>query len=150
MRTATVARQRRVPGNNGTRSAVMSATGTPAAAGSPGVASSPLVTQLAQLNKHGARVRTLAEVRKCVTQACDDRGALESEERVDVLLLSEGRNSNGGRVCAARLRQQSRRPRVVGLAIEGELEIACQILVPGKHARTVRQSGLTCHKGIVE
>ena len=47
------------------RGLVMSAARTTARAVPPGVASSPLVTQLAQLNKHGARVRTLAEVRKC-------------------------------------------------------------------------------------
>jgi len=111
---------------------------------------SPAVTQLAQLNKHRAGVGTLTEVRECFTQTPDDRRALESEERVDVLLLSEGRNGDGGRLFVARLRQERGRQAVVGLAIESELEIACQVLVPRKHTRAVGQPGELGHEGVVE
>ena len=111
--------------------------GVPAAQASAGVPS-PLIAQLAQLNKHRACVGALAEVWECVTQTRDDGGALESEERVDVLLFPEGRNGNCGGILLARLSQQGCGARVVGLPIEREFEIACHVLVPRKHTRTIR------------
>src|ERR1700722_11082794 len=135
MRSATVASQRRVPGNTGIRSRQIN---------------SPAVAQLAQLNKHGARVRTLAEVRECTTQARDDSGTLQPEERVDVLFLSERGNGAGSGILPARFRQQGHGLRLVGFPIQGELEIACQVLMARKHACAVRQARELRREGVVQ
>src|ERR1700736_738004 len=59
---------------------------------------SPAVAQLAQLHEHGARIGTLADVRKRFPQPRDDRGILQPQERVDALLLAGGGHRRSGRV----------------------------------------------------
>src|SRR6267154_5281111 len=59
---------------------------------------SPAVTELPQLQEHGARVRTLADLRERLAQPRDDLWALQPEEGVDALLLAESRHPGRGRV----------------------------------------------------
>src|SRR2546430_10730868 len=59
---------------------------------------SPAVTELPQLQEHGARVRTLADLRERLAQPRDDLWVLQPEEGVDALLLAESRHPGRGRV----------------------------------------------------
>src|SRR5579863_702417 len=92
----------------------------------------------------------LANFRKRLAQARDHGRVLQAEESVDAFLLAQGRHGGRRRVVAAGLLEETRRVRVAGLAIERELQVARQVLVPGKYARRIRQLRQLVHEGLVE
>ncbi len=111
---------------------------------------SPAVTQLAQLQEHGARVGALADVRERLPEPCDDLGILQAEEGVDALLLAESGHLRRGRVMPARLGEQPNGVLIAGLAVERELEVARQVLVARVYARLIRQPRELRNEGLVQ
>src|SRR5579875_789711 len=83
----------------------------------------PLVPQLAELQEYRLRIGMLADVGEALAQARDDRGALQAQERVDALLLPEGRHRCSSRILVAATREERGRLHVAGLAIEREFEV---------------------------
>ena len=115
-----------------------------------GDTNSPPITQLAQLNKHSTGVRMLGEVGKSTAQTRDDSRALQAEEGVDFFLLAYSRDGGSRRLLVARCGEECLSLGVVRLAIEGELEIARQLFVAGKHSRVIRQPSQLGYKSVVE
>src|SRR5256886_16957396 len=110
---------------------------------------SPAVTELPQLQEHGARVRTLADLRERLAQPRDDLWVLQPEEGVDALLLAEGRHPGRGRVVPARLLEPPCGVLVALLAVESDLEVARGVLLAGVDARLGLKARLLIREGVV-
>src|SRR5215472_4191571 len=98
---------------------------------------SPAVAQLAELDEYGARVGRFADVGKRLAQSRDHRRVLQPQERVDAFLLPERGDHRCRRIVVARAAEQLLGVGIAWLAIERELEVARQVLVPGVDASAV-------------
>ena len=85
-----------------------------------------------------------------LAQPRDDLRVLQPQERIHALLFAKRRDARGRRLLRARRRQRLRGIGIARLAIEREREIARHVLMPGIHARGIRQPRELIHESLVE
>src|SRR5689334_197247 len=92
----------------------------------------------------------LGEIRKFLPQTCDHLRVLQPQEGVDAFFLTQGGHARGGGRSGACAREQLGGIRVARLAVERELEIARQVLMPGVYLRPVGKARELRDEGVVE
>ena len=97
----------------------------------------PAVAQLPELQKYVAPARTVAQLRKLLSQPCDDRRTIEPEEGVDSAFVCERRDERIVRILILDLLEQPDGIFVVGLAIQREAKVVTEILVARIDQRVV-------------
>src|SRR5580704_17609589 len=92
----------------------------------------------------------LTHFRKLLTQAGDDLRVGEAQEGVDAFLLAERGDRGRRRVMAPGELEELAGCLIARLAIERELEVARQVLVPGIDLRVVGKLRQLGDEGVVE
>src|SRR5579864_5129897 len=111
---------------------------------------SPPIAQLAQTHEHAASVGVLGEIGEFLTQARDHLRTLQPQEGVDSLFLPQGGDARRGGLRRACAGEELGGILVAWLAVERELEIARQVLMPRTHLRALGQPRELRDEGVVE
>src|SRR5437762_3549036 len=110
----------------------------------------PPLARLAPLEEDRFRIRVLGQIRKGLAQSPDDARAGQPEKRVDLSFEAQRRHQRLCRVLLLHFWQHRLGARIVGLAVQGESEIARDVVVAGIDQRLVRQLRELRRKGVVE